>query len=203
MLSLSLDFSNLKNFISEKNLDPILSNIQLCHDDLEKGQGSVSGFLGWKTFSVQPTIPRSVGDDRFLGWSRSLLDLLNLKSKKISTNFFELGGESISSARDSARKLITKFPELDALVCASDTLALGAQLEYRGLKKILPISGFDNSPTSKVFNFTSLDQNIPEIAAHALVVLMGESGNTVAKVNNSKKPEQANLIFKPKLISRI
>ena len=49
MLSLSLDFSNLKNFISEKNLDPILSNIQLCHDDLEKGQGSISGFLGWKT----------------------------------------------------------------------------------------------------------------------------------------------------------
>ena len=161
------------------------------------------GFIGWKTFSVQPTNPRSVGDDRFLGWSKSLLELLNLKSNKISTNFFELGGESISSARDSARKLITKFPELDALVCASDTLALGAQLEYRGLKKIIPISGFDNSPTSKVFNFTSLDQNISEIAAHALVVLMGESGNTVAKVNSSKKPEQANLIFKPKLISRI
>jgi len=161
------------------------------------------GFLGWKTFSAQPNSPKSVGDDRFLGWSKSLQELLNIYSNKIETKFFELGSESISSARISAKKLITKFPEMDALVCASDTLALGAQLEYRGLKKIIPVSGFDNSPTSKVFNFTSLDQNISEIAASALVVLMGETGNTVIKVNDSKKTEQPNLIFKPTLISRL
>ena len=101
------------------------------------------------------------------------------------------------------KELLTKFPEIDALVCASDTLALGAQLEYRGLKQIIPFSGFDNSPTSKVFNFTSLDQNISEIAASALVVLMGETGNTVININDSKKSDQTNLIFKPKLIARL
>ena len=60
MLSLSLDFSNLKNFISEKNLDPILSNIQLCHDDLEKGQGHVSGFLGWKTPQISELVRKDI-----------------------------------------------------------------------------------------------------------------------------------------------
>ena len=60
MLSLSLDFSNLKNFISEKNLDPILSNIQLCHDDLEKGKGSVSGFLGWKTPQISELVRKNI-----------------------------------------------------------------------------------------------------------------------------------------------
>ena len=60
MLCLSLDFSNLKNFISEKNLDPILSNIQLCHDDLEKGKGSVSGFLGWKTPQISELVRKNI-----------------------------------------------------------------------------------------------------------------------------------------------
>jgi len=60
MLCLSLDFSNLKNFISEKNLDPILSNIQLCHDDLEKGKGSVSGFLGWKTPQISELVRQNI-----------------------------------------------------------------------------------------------------------------------------------------------
>ena len=60
MLCLSLDFSNLKNFISEKNLDPILSNIQLCHDDLEKGQGSASGFLGWKTPQISELVRKDI-----------------------------------------------------------------------------------------------------------------------------------------------
>ena len=60
MLSLSLDFSNLKNFISEKNLDPILSNIQLCHDNLEKGQGSIAGFLGWKTPQISELVRKDI-----------------------------------------------------------------------------------------------------------------------------------------------
>ena len=49
MFCLSLDFSNLKNFISENDLEAILSNIQLCHKNLEKGHGPGSDFLGWKT----------------------------------------------------------------------------------------------------------------------------------------------------------
>ena len=60
MLCLSLDFSNLKNFISEKNLEPILSNIQLCHDDLEKGQGPASGLLGWKTPQISELVRNEI-----------------------------------------------------------------------------------------------------------------------------------------------
>ena len=60
MLCLSLDFSNLKNFISEKNLEPILSNIQLCHGDLEKGQGPASGLLGWKTPQISELVRNEI-----------------------------------------------------------------------------------------------------------------------------------------------
>ena len=60
MLYLSLDFSNLKNFISEKYLDPILSNIQLCHDDLENRQGPASGLLGWKTPQISELVRNDI-----------------------------------------------------------------------------------------------------------------------------------------------
>ncbi len=47
MSHLSLDFSNLNNFILENE-----AKIQSCHDMLEKKNGPGSDFLGW----MQPTV---------------------------------------------------------------------------------------------------------------------------------------------------
>jgi DNA-binding LacI/PurR family transcriptional regulator len=99
-------------------------------------------------------------------------------------------------------RLLTRHPDLDAIVCASDTLALGAQMEMASLKIMIPVCGFDNSPTSKVFNFSSLDQNISEVASLALKVLIGEEGNSIRKFNSPNQITEPNLIIPPRLIVR-
>jgi DNA-binding LacI/PurR family transcriptional regulator len=160
------------------------------------------GFVGWRTSNQSPAKPKSVADDRFLGWSQTSAQLLGLKSKGANRDFAELGDESIESARSSTERLLARHPDIDAIVCASDTLALGVQMETTRLKKVIPVSGFDNSPTSKVFNFSSLDQNISEIASLALKVLMGEDGNSIRKPAASKHISEPNLIIPPRLVIR-
>ena len=160
------------------------------------------GFLGWKTTNPNPAKPKSVADDRLLGWSQAYAELLNSKSKKSVRDFCELGEETIASARASAARLLSRHPDLEAIVCASDTLALGAQMEIVALKKTIAVSGFDNSPTSKVFNFSSLDQNISEVASLALKVLLGEEGSPVRKFNTPKQISEPNLIIPPRLVIR-
>lgn len=160
------------------------------------------GFLGWKTTNPNVGESKSVADDRLMGWSQTYTDLINLKSKKLQRDFYELGDETIASARAATVRLLARQPDLDAIVCASDTLALGAQLEITNLKKSIPVSGFDNSPTSKVFNFSSLDQNISEVSSLALKVLMGEDGNSIRKINASHQMSEPNLIIPPILIVR-
>ena len=52
MSYLSLDFSNLNNFISTKSLDALLTDIQSCHKMLENGDGPGADFRGW----MQPAV---------------------------------------------------------------------------------------------------------------------------------------------------
>jgi DNA-binding LacI/PurR family transcriptional regulator len=160
------------------------------------------GFLGWKTTNPSPTKPKSVADDRLLGWSQTYAELMDSKAKKSPRDYCELGDETIASARASTARLLARHPDIDALVCASDTLALGAQMEIASLKKTIPVSGFDNSPTSKVFNFSSLDQNISEVASLALKVLMGDEGNSIRKINSPQHISEPNLIIPPRLVVR-
>jgi DNA-binding LacI/PurR family transcriptional regulator len=160
------------------------------------------GFLGWTTTNPSPTKPKSVADDRLLGWSQTYAELKDSKSKKSPRDYCELGDETIASARASTARLLSRHPDIDAIVCASDTLALGAQMEIASLKKNIPVSGFDNSPTSKVFNFSSLDQNISEVASLALKVLMGDEGNSIRTFNSPKQITESNLIIPPRLVAR-
>ena len=160
------------------------------------------GFLGWRTTNPSSTKPKSVADDRLLGWSQTYAELRDSKAKKSPRDYCELGDETIASARASAARLLSRHPDIDAIVCASDTLALGAQMEIASLKKNIPVSGFDNSPTSKVFNFSSLDQNISEVASLALKVLMGDEGNSIRKIDSSKQIAEPNLIIPPRLVVR-
>ena len=160
------------------------------------------GFIGWNTPNSNPERPKSVADDRLRGWSQTFAELAKIKSGKQTNNYRELGEESIASARHSVNRLLARTPDIDAIVCASDTLALGAQMEIAALGKSIPVSGFDNSPTSKVFNFSSLDQNIPEVASLALKVLMGEEGTSIKKLDSSKQTSKANLLIPPRLVVR-
>ena len=62
MSRLSLDFSNLKTFISEKDLEAIYPKVLSCHEMLENGQGLGSHFLGWKKPGISKTVLTEINE---------------------------------------------------------------------------------------------------------------------------------------------
>lgn len=164
------------------------------------------GFAGWETESVPGEIPKSVGEDRYLGWKRTYLNLMGKSGRKADTWLGALavfGEQTIESGRQSARRLISANPDLEAVICVSDTVALGCLLEFQMMsKRNIAVTGFDNSPISKEFGFTSLDQVLPEVAKSALAILMGESGNQIRKVDFAAEHTTAHVLLKPKLVVR-
>ena len=159
------------------------------------------GFVGWGDRRPKIKLARSTGEDRYLGWHEKMMELGggNISTEDLAT----FGTESVESGRQAAHDLLRHSEKLEAVVCVSDTLALGCFLEFAkmGLNEI-EVSGFDNSPISKEFGFSSLDQNLSEVASGALQILMGDSGNHIRKLNFSAEHLNAHLLLPPNLITR-
>jgi DNA-binding LacI/PurR family transcriptional regulator len=165
-----------------------------------KGKREI-GFVGWQGHEPKGGEPRSTGEDRYLGWSEKISEL---QGKKLFKNeLMAFGSESIESGRKAARELIKKSAELEAVVCVSDTLALGCLLELQKMgRSEIEVSGFDNSPISREFGFSSLDQELALVAEGALLILMGEEGNQIRRVDFSAEETLAHTLLSPKLIIR-
>jgi DNA-binding LacI/PurR family transcriptional regulator len=65
---------------------------------------------------------------------------------------------------------------VDAVVCTSDSLALGA-LTVVG--RSIPIIGYDNTPIAASLGFSSVEQPLDEVAAGVLELLTGVHGGRV------------------------
>ena len=161
------------------------------------------GFVGWKFKINHDADAQSVGEDRYNGWLKAIADLDKTKKSLSGKNFSALGDESVSSGRAMAIELLKKFPKVEAVVCVSDTVALGVLLESARLrKKPLVVSGFDNSPVSKEFDFSSLDQNLQMVAKNSIEILMGETGNQIRHVDFATESTKAHVLLRPVLIHR-
>ncbi len=57
------------------------------------------------------------------------------------------------------------------------------------------VTGFDNSPISREFGFTSLDQSLKDVANSALTILMGEVGNQIRKVDFASEEMDAHILL--------
>lgn len=164
------------------------------------------GFAGWTGNGAAGPDPQSVGEDRYLGWKKTISELTGVDDRggKSALRGLEVFGEqSIESGRQAARRLLDTATDIDAVVCVSDTVALGCLLEFQrtGRQDIL-VTGFDNSPVSWEFGFSSLDQNLASVANSALQILMGETGNQVRKIDFASESVKAHVLLKPKLIIR-
>lgn len=159
------------------------------------------GFVGWEDSKPQSSATLSTGEDRYLGWFEKYSEMREYTP--IEDTLAAFGDESIESGRRSAHELLRHNKELDAVVCVSDTLALGCLLEFQKLGyRHIEVSGFDNSPISKEFGFSSLDQNLSEVAENALLVFMGETGNQIRKIDFSVEQADAHILLSPVLITR-
>lgn len=132
------------------------------------------GFLGWPTGS-------GVGDDRRAGWRRTL----EAAGVDRALDDLSLGVEDtvVDGAR-GARELFGRGAT--ALVCASDSLAIGAVSAWRdgarGEGEDAPVIGFDDTPVAAALGLSSVHQPIEQVAEQVVALLLqrlsGESDAT-------------------------
>lgn len=126
------------------------------------------GFLGWPAGS-------GVGDDRRDGWRRTLVEAGVERPDDLSLGVEDTVAEGARAARELFGRGAT------ALVCASDSLAIGAVAARRELATSetggdLPVVGFDDTPVAAALGVASVRQPIEEVAERLLALLLQQLG---------------------------
>jgi DNA-binding LacI/PurR family transcriptional regulator len=126
------------------------------------------GFLGWPKGS-------GVGDARRAGW-RAALDAAQTDGPDAAVI------DGVESGAEAAAGLMSAPEPPTALVCASDSLALGA-LRVSREKAVI---GFDDTAVAQAIGLTSVSQPLPEAAARCMDLLLelldGRANETPARL---------------------
>ncbi|MGP3536372.1 LacI family DNA-binding transcriptional regulator [Microbacterium sp. RD1] len=144
-------------------------------------------FLGWPEGS-------GTGDDRERGWREALASVGGRGPRWYAE-------EGVGTARAVVERVLRAGEEVDAIVCVSDSLAIGAHLAAgaAGLPG-LPIVGFDNTPAAEALGLSSVEQLPERVAAGALELLMGATGSVVAP--RPAESGSAHVLVEPRLVVR-
>ncbi|PSL38550.1 LacI family transcriptional regulator [Labedella gwakjiensis] len=148
------------------------------------------GWFGWPS-------DQGTGDDRRRGWQQAMAAAGSVGPT------FEVADEVVA-----ARQLMTAAfgqdglgEQLDALVCVSDSLAVGAHLAAADAgRRDLTVIGFDNTPVAEALGLPSVEQSPELVAAGALDLLMGETGTMVAPLDSTTPAEH--VLVAPRLVVR-
>lgn len=125
----------------------------------------IVGYIGWPTGS-------GTGDERAQGWHQAMTEradrsgsdhLMDIESLHV------IAEDNTAAGSRATRSLLGRHPDIQAIVCASDTLALGATLVT---KSRLPVVGFDDTPVARAVEFSSVRQPIGDVA-HAVLGQLG------------------------------
>ena len=144
--------------------------------------------------------PSGTGDDRRSGWEQAMRECLGVSSDDLA----RLGTETydgVAEATAAVAGMLETGPVPEAIVCASDTLALGALIaaSSAGVADI-PIIGFDNTPVADAVGLSSVDQVLDRVAAAALELLLGPRGTSV--VPRAVTAGEAHRLITPALVLR-
>lgn len=148
------------------------------------------GYLGWPEGS-------GTGDDRRAGWAHAMRERgLDLTGLSFSAE------ESVPQARRLVEELIAGPLDLEALVCSSDSLALGAMMAVNEAgRRSFPVIGFDNTPVAQAVGLSSVEQRLDQVAAGTLELLLGATGRRVIP-HGEGTPEGPHRLITPKLVVR-
>ncbi|TYC04357.1 LacI family transcriptional regulator [Micromonospora sp. WP24] len=148
---------------------------------LERGHRRI-GFLGWPA-------PSGVGDDRRAGWRAAL------HAAGIDPAGLERAVEDgIAEGEWSMRDLLNADEPPTAVVCASDSLALGALQAVRAADPAVAVVGFDDTPVAAATGLTSVSQPLGEAAARCVDLL------TAVLDGDQQSPEP--VLLQPSLVLR-
>lgn len=154
---------------------------------LAQGRRRVA-FLGWPAGS-------GTGDDRRRGWEDAMRPVVGEHALQ------ELVVTSEDGAPLARHAVVDAFGpvlEVDAVVCASDSLALGALLGLASVgHREVPVIGFDDTPVADAVGFSSVEQQLGRVAAGVLELLLGETGDSVVRGSDS-----AHRLVTPRLVVR-
>jgi len=127
------------------------------------------GFLGW------PGGP-GLGPERRDGWLQGMAGLPDADRWSAAVS------ESVSEGARAAAELIARG--VTAIVCASDSLALGAAEAMRqagqGSAASVPVVGFDDTPVAQALGLSSVAQPVEEAARATIEILLGLLGQPPA-----------------------
>lgn len=157
---------------------------------IEQGHTAV-GFLGWPVGS-------GAGDDRRAGWARAM------QAAGLSTDSLDIqADDGVPAGAQGAERLASLGAT--ALVCASDSLALGASAKLRQMLPGQPspaVIGFDDTPVAAAVGLSSVAQPTEDAARHIIAVLAHQlAGGNLPKEDGEPAPEQ-HLLLPPTLIQR-
>jgi DNA-binding LacI/PurR family transcriptional regulator len=151
------------------------------------------GFLGWPAGS-------GVGDDRRQGWARTLAE-----AGVDPSGLSRATSDGVADGEAAARDLLGSDNGVTALICVSDSLALGALhaarspgLAWRGnTRPDLPVAviGFDDTPVAKAVGLTSLSQPLTEAAASCVSLL-------VRILEGAQASQDPGVLLEPALVTR-
>lgn len=147
-------------------------------------------YIGWPS-------PSGTGDERRAGWEEACG--MSAQDRALCQVVTEDG---VDQGASSVRALLALPLPPDAVVCASDSLALGASMAATADgNPHLPIIGFDNTPVASAVGLSSIDQPLDDVVAAALTMLFGDEGDTVLP-NPDSNEEPTNRLLVPRLVER-
>ncbi|MET0860486.1 MAG: LacI family DNA-binding transcriptional regulator [Microbacterium sp.] len=147
-------------------------------------------YLGWPR-------PSGTGDDRRRGWHDAMVERSGLSTDAVDALDVE-AHDGVSNGSDAIRALLASGIRVDAIVCASDTLALGAMLATRAG---VPVIGYDNTPVAEAIGLSSVEQPLTEVAAGALDLLLGPGGHEIVGWSE-RSADPRHGLYRPRLLVR-
>ncbi len=127
---------------------------------LAEGERRIA-YLGWPS-------PSGTGDDRRRGWRDEMERASGLSAAEVDRLDLRVD-DGVAEGRETVREAIERGVRFDAIVCASDSLALGALLMVGA---DVPVIGYDNTPVAQAVGMSSVEQPLDEVAAGVLALIL-------------------------------
>ncbi|TFC01645.1 LacI family transcriptional regulator [Cryobacterium adonitolivorans] len=147
------------------------------------------GYIGWPS-------PSGTGEDRRRGWRDAMLERGDVSEDDLAA-LEVVTVDGVAEGTAAMQQLRRTVGILDAVLCASDSLALGAMIANPDR---VPVTGYDNTPIAAAIGLSSVDQSVEEVAAGVLDLLTGEFNGRVHGSPESLEPRHR--MVKPRLVLR-
>lgn len=152
------------------------------------------GYIGWPAGSGS-------GDERMRGWRDAMLGAGSAPGEPAALDEGQLDALSVAvedgvSQGAEAFRHLRAAGDVDAVVCASDSLALGALIASGGA---IPVTGYDDTPVAAAVGLSSVRQPLDEVAAGVLELLTGAHAG---RSTGGPADDPRHRLVRPRLVTR-